>query len=160
MSPDLVRLSKFLSLVLRHEPQRIGITLDSNGWVAVDDLLAAAARAGNPISREQLERVVAENDKKRFAFSPDGTRIRASQGHSVEVDLGLPPAVPPERLFHGCSMARRRGSSAQSGRRDSGRRAASTSISRRTRRLPSRSASATASRSLELGTGERGSDAA
>jgi len=101
MSSDLVRLSKFLSLVLRHEPQRIGITLDANGWVAVDDLLAAAARAGTPISREQLDRVVAENDKKRFAFSPDGARIRASQGHSVEVDLGLPPVVPPERLFHG-----------------------------------------------------------
>ena len=101
MSADLVRLSKFLSLVLRHEPQRIGITLDDNGWVSVDDLLAAAERAGNPISREQLDRVVAENDKKRFAFSPDGARIRASQGHSVEVDLGLPPVVPPERLFHG-----------------------------------------------------------
>lgn len=101
MSSDLVRLSKFLSLVLRHEPERIGITLDSNGWVAVEELLAAAARAGNPIPRERLEEVVATNDKKRFAFSPDGSLIRASQGHSVEVDLGLPPAVPPERLFHG-----------------------------------------------------------
>ena len=101
MSPDLVHLSKFLSLVLRHEPERIGIALDANGWVAVDDLLAAAARTGKPISREQLDLVVATNDKKRFAFSPDGARIRASQGHSVEVDLGLPPVVPPERLFHG-----------------------------------------------------------
>jgi putative RNA 2'-phosphotransferase len=101
MSPDLVRLSKFLSLVLRHEPERIGINLDPEGWVAVEDLLAAAARAGKPISREQLDLVVATNDKKRFAFSPDGARIRASQGHSVEVDLGLPPVVPPERLFHG-----------------------------------------------------------
>lgn len=101
MSPDLVRLSKFLSLVLRHEPERIGIVLDPQGWVAVDDLLAAAARAGKPVSREQLEQVVATNDKKRFAFSPDGARIRASQGHSVEIDLGLPPVIPPERLFHG-----------------------------------------------------------
>ncbi len=101
MTPDLVRLSKFLSLVLRHEPERIGISLDSNGWVAVDDLIAAAARAGTPISRERLDLVVATNDKKRFAFSPDGTRIRASQGHSVEVELDLPPTVPPERLFHG-----------------------------------------------------------
>jgi putative RNA 2'-phosphotransferase len=101
MSPDLVRLSKFLSLVLRHEPERIGISLDPQGWVAVDDLLAAAARAGKPISREQLDLVVATNDKKRFALSPDGSRIRASQGHSVEVDLALPPVVPPERLFHG-----------------------------------------------------------
>jgi putative RNA 2'-phosphotransferase len=101
MTPDLARLSKFLSLVLRHEPEHIGITLDSNGWVGVDELLAAAARAGHPIDREQLDRVVATNDKKRFAFSPDGSRIRASQGHSMEVDLGLPPVVPPERLFHG-----------------------------------------------------------
>jgi putative RNA 2'-phosphotransferase len=101
MNPDLVRLSKFLSLVLRHEPERIGISLDPEGWVAVEDLLAAAARAGKPISREQLDLVVATNDMKRFAFSPDGVRIRASQGHSVEVDLGLPPVVPPERLFHG-----------------------------------------------------------
>ena len=98
---DLVRLSKFLSLVLRHEPERIGVTLDANGWVAVDELLAAAARAGNPITRERLDEVVATNDKKRFAFSPDGSLIRASQGHSVEVDLGLTPAVPPELLFHG-----------------------------------------------------------
>jgi putative RNA 2'-phosphotransferase len=65
MSPDLVRLSKFQSLVLRHEPERIGIAFDSNGWVAVDDLLAAAARAGTPISREQLDRVVGSTDKKR-----------------------------------------------------------------------------------------------
>ncbi|HBL29274.1 MAG TPA: RNA 2'-phosphotransferase [Acidobacteria bacterium] len=101
MAGDLVRLSKFLSLVLRHEPQRIGLSLDPQGWVAVDELLAAAAQAGTPLTREELERVVVTNDKKRFAFSPDGSRIRASQGHSVEVELGLPPTVPPERLFHG-----------------------------------------------------------
>lgn len=101
MDPKLVRLSKFLSLVLRHDPGTLGITLDSNGWVAVDELLSAAARAGKTITREQLDEVVATNDKKRFAFSPDGTRIRASQGHSVEVDLGLDPVEPPERLFHG-----------------------------------------------------------
>lgn len=101
MSADLVRLSKFLSLVLRHEPERLGLSLDAQGWVGVDEFLAAAARAGMSISREELEKVVATNDKKRFAFSPDGSRIRASQGHSVEVELGLPPAVPPDRLFHG-----------------------------------------------------------
>ena len=101
MDPQLVRLSKFLSLVLRHEPEKIGIILDSNGWVAVEDLLAAAARAGTPVSREELDQVVVTNDKKRFAFSPDGSRIRASQGHSVEIDLGLAPVVPPERLYHG-----------------------------------------------------------
>lgn len=101
MDPKLVRLSKFLSLVLRHDPGTIGITLDPNGWVPVDELLSAAARAGTSITREQLDEVVATNDKKRFAFSPDGTRIRASQGHSLEVDLGLDPVEPPERLFHG-----------------------------------------------------------
>lgn len=101
MDPRLVHLSKFLSLVLRHDPGTIGITLDPSGWVPVDELLSAAARSGKQITREQLDEVVATNDKKRFAFSPDGTLIRASQGHSVEVDLGLAPVEPPERLFHG-----------------------------------------------------------
>jgi putative RNA 2'-phosphotransferase len=101
MDPRLVRLSKFLSLVLRHDPGTIGITLDPNGWVPVDELLSAAARKGKSITREQLDEVVATNDKKRFAFSEDGTRIRASQGHSVEVDLALDPVEPPEHLFHG-----------------------------------------------------------
>lgn len=101
MDPSLVRLSKFLSLVLRHEPETIGLALDPNGWVAVDELLAAAAKAGTPIAPESLRQVVATNDKKRFAFSEDGLRIRASQGHSVEVDLDLPPSVPPDVLFHG-----------------------------------------------------------
>jgi putative RNA 2'-phosphotransferase len=101
MNQRLIAISKFLSLVLRHRPQEIGITLDVEGWVAVKDLLAASARHGRPISREQLDEVVATNDKKRFAFSPDGRRIRASQGHSVEVDLGLAPVEPPELLYHG-----------------------------------------------------------
>lgn len=96
MNPTLVRASKFLSLVLRHRPEHIGITLDPAGWVAVDELLAAARRTGFP-----LDRVVAENDKRRFAFSADGASIRASQGHSVGVDLGLAPRTPPDVLFHG-----------------------------------------------------------
>jgi putative RNA 2'-phosphotransferase len=98
---SLVRASKFLSLILRHRPEHIGITLDSAGWVAVDDLLAAARRSGFPLDRTTLDRVVAENDKRRFAFSADGARIRASQGHSVGVDLGLAPQAPPDVLFHG-----------------------------------------------------------
>src|SRR2546421_723555 len=101
MDPSLVRLSKFLSLVLRHEPEAIGISLDANGWVSVDELLAAAAKAGRPITLESLRQVVETNDKKRCAFSEDSRRIRASQGHSVEVDLDLPPTMPPEHLFHG-----------------------------------------------------------
>lgn len=101
MDPSLVRASKFLSLVLRHKPEHIGITLDAAGWVGVDELLAAAGRSGFALDRATLERVVADNDKRRFAFSEDGARIRASQGHSVAVELGLEPQAPPEVLFHG-----------------------------------------------------------
>lgn len=96
-----VRTSKFLSLVLRHDPARIGITLDSAGWVEVATLLAALAAHGHPLTRGQLERLVASSDKQRFALSPDGARIRANQGHSVSVDLQLPPRQPPARLYHG-----------------------------------------------------------
>ncbi len=101
MDPALVRTSKFLSTVLRHAPERVGLRLDEAGWARVDDLLAAADRAGVPLDRATLDRVVGENDKQRFAFSPDGLRIRASQGHSVRVELGLRPVEPPEVLFHG-----------------------------------------------------------
>ena len=105
MDPQLVRVSKFMSLVLRHDPGKIGLALDASGWAEVDDLLAGAARAGVRIDRETLERVVAENDKQRFAFNADHTRIRASQGHSVSVDLGLEPRIPPERLYHGTAAS-------------------------------------------------------
>ena len=94
-----VKVSKYLSKHLRHQPERIGLTLDEAGWVEIDVLMAAAAAHGFRFTREELDHVVAENDKKRFAV--DGTRIRASQGHSVEVDLGLPPATPPAYLYHG-----------------------------------------------------------
>ena len=100
-SKEKVRLSKFLSLVLRHEPGAIGLELDPQGWAPVDELLRLANAAGKRLTRPVLEEIVAENDKKRFAFSADGSRIRASQGHSVEVDLGLEPTVPPPVLFHG-----------------------------------------------------------
>jgi putative RNA 2'-phosphotransferase len=101
MDPTLVRASKFLSFVLRHAPERIGLTLDTAGWVEVDELVEAATRAGTPLDRATVERVVATGDKRRFALSGDGSRIRANQGHSVPVELGLPPVVPPETLFHG-----------------------------------------------------------
>jgi len=96
-----LRLSKFLSLILRHEPQKVGLTLDAAGWVGVDELLEALARHGRAVTRAALDEVVATSDKKRFAFSDDGLRIRASQGHSVEVDLGYAPATPPDVLYHG-----------------------------------------------------------
>lgn len=97
----LVELSKFLSWVLRHQPDAIGITLDPAGWTDVDALLAQARAHGRPLTRELLERIVAESPKQRFALSEDRGRIRASQGHSVEVELGYEPAMPPELLFHG-----------------------------------------------------------
>lgn len=101
MSFDVVRVSKFLSLVLRHDPSRAGLTLDENGWVDVDSLLEGCQQAGRIITRTQLERVVRENDKQRFSFSDDGLRIRANQGHSVEIDLALTPQSPPDVLYHG-----------------------------------------------------------
>ncbi|MFJ9612614.1 RNA 2'-phosphotransferase [Streptomyces noursei] len=94
-----VRISKYLAKHLRHEPERIGIALDAQGWVPVAALLDAAARHGFPFSRAELEAVVADNDKQRYTL--ENGRIRANQGHSVRVDLGLPPAVPPGFLFHG-----------------------------------------------------------
>lgn len=97
----LVKRSKFLSLVLRHNPDRLGLTLDPAGWVDVGTLLTALAAHGRPLSRAELDEVVAENDKQRFAFDDGGTRIRASQGHSIPVELGYTDAEPPARLFHG-----------------------------------------------------------
>ncbi|WP_017590772.1 RNA 2'-phosphotransferase [Nocardiopsis ganjiahuensis] len=98
---EIVRASKFLSLVLRHDPARAGITLDPHGWVGVDELLSGCRRAGRPLTPEELREIVHTNDKKRFALSPDGLRVRAQQGHSVRVDLSLEPVPPPDRLFHG-----------------------------------------------------------
>lgn len=100
-TPSLTITSKFLSLVLRHAPETIGLSLDSNGWASVDDLLRHANAKGQKITRELLEEIVASNDKKRFAFSEDGSRIRANQGHSVTVDLALTAIEPPPFLFHG-----------------------------------------------------------
>lgn len=94
-------LGRFLSLVLRHKPEAAFISLDPHGWARVEDLLEGCARAGHPLSREDLERIVRENDKQRYRFDETGERIRASQGHSVPVELELREAVPPERLYHG-----------------------------------------------------------
>ncbi|WP_030209280.1 RNA 2'-phosphotransferase [Streptomyces bikiniensis] len=99
-----VKVSKYLSKHLRHQPERIGLALDAQGWTEIDALLRAAAEHGFPISREELDHVVATNDKKRFAI--EGTRIRASQGHTVQVDLDLPAAEPPAYLYHGTVAGR------------------------------------------------------
>lgn len=95
------RTSKFVSLVLRHQPQLIGVTLDENGWTDVDTLLAGLAKHGVELTRDQLFAVARDSDKQRFALSADRTRIRANQGHSVAIELDLPDATPPARLYHG-----------------------------------------------------------
>lgn len=98
---EIIRTSKFLSLILRHDPARVGLNLDGAGWVGVTDLLEAVNRNGVSLTLAQLKHIAATNDKRRFEFSEDGQRIRASQGHSVEVDLQYEPQVPPELLYHG-----------------------------------------------------------
>ncbi|HEY1547557.1 MAG TPA: RNA 2'-phosphotransferase, partial [Kofleriaceae bacterium] len=93
--------SKLISLILRHEPEKFGVVLDRAGWTSVDALLAALATHGHPITRRDLDKIVVTSDKQRFALSPDGTRIRANQGHSIDVELELAPAEPPAVLYHG-----------------------------------------------------------
>ena len=101
MRRELVPQSRFLSRVLRHAPGSIGLDLDPEGWADVDALLAGANAHGVPLRRDALDEIVATNDKRRYALDADGRRIRAVQGHSIDVDLGLVPVEPPERLYHG-----------------------------------------------------------
>lgn len=108
MKKELIGVSKFLSLVLRHKPETLGLNMDSEGWVDIDELIReynVYQKSGKfglvPLAKDILDEVVATNDKKRFAYSADGWRIRASQGHSIEVDLKLVPKTPPEYLYHG-----------------------------------------------------------
>src|SRR5690606_13241541 len=105
MGTDARQVSKFLTLLLRHEPERIGIELDEAGWTDVDALLAALRAHGVALTRAELEHVVATSDKQRFSFSLDGTKIRANQGHSIPVELGLTALAPPEVLYHGTTSA-------------------------------------------------------
>lgn len=97
----LTQTSKFLSLVLRHDPGAIGITLDPQGWIDIDILLQAMANAGRPTTRAVLVALVNSPGKKRLVFDDSGQRIRAAQGHSIDVDLGYKPVVPPAALYHG-----------------------------------------------------------
>jgi putative RNA 2'-phosphotransferase len=97
MEKNVKSTSKFLSLVLRHKPEEIGLVLDENGWVSVDELIQKI----NDIDIDLLNEIVETNDKKRFAFNDDKTKIRASQGHSIEIDLDLGPSIPPDVLYHG-----------------------------------------------------------
>jgi putative RNA 2'-phosphotransferase len=103
MEKQIKHISKFLSLVLRHEPEHIGLTLDNEGWANVNELIEKINKKGLRLDLTLLQIVVDNNDKKRFAFNEDKTRIRASQGHTVEVDLNLQPQTPPEFLYHGAA---------------------------------------------------------
>ena len=94
-------ISKFLSLILRHKPEEIGLQLDENGWANVAELLEKSAQTGNKFTFEELAEVIATNDKKRFAFDENNAKIRASQGHSLQVDVGFEEKLPPEILYHG-----------------------------------------------------------
>jgi len=98
-------VSRRLSYVLRHAPDSVGVELDEAGWVRVDDLLEGLRRHGLALSGDQLAQVVSTSDKQRFAFDAAGERIRANQGHSVPVDLGLAGLTPPAVLFHGTVAA-------------------------------------------------------
>lgn len=97
------KISKLMSLVLRHKPESIGIKLDNNGWANVDELIVNINRMGYQIDFNLLNEIVETNDKQRFSFSEDKSRIRANQGHSVNVDVELEAATPPDILYHGTS---------------------------------------------------------
>lgn len=105
MTQDVVKVSKFLSLVLRHKPEHIGLVLDGEGWADIDDLMARARANGMPLTREIILQVVETSDKQRFALDAAVQRIRANQGHSIDVDLGLEAREPLPILFHGTSAA-------------------------------------------------------
>ncbi len=101
MRTVLIRTSKFLSLVLRHRPEVIGLALDEGGWASVEDFLELAKAAGHPLTMAHLREVVEKNDKRRFMFDATGARIRAVQGHSIPVSLGYESGTPPALLYHG-----------------------------------------------------------
>lgn len=93
-------ISKFISLILRHKPDVIGITLDEHGWARVDELIEGISKT-SPIDMSMLEKIVSEDEKQRYSFNEDKTRIRANQGHSIPVDVELEKRTPPDMLWHG-----------------------------------------------------------
>jgi putative RNA 2'-phosphotransferase len=101
---QLVKISKYLSLILRHQPEKIGLQLSEGGWVSVAELLSACKKNNFPLTLGELKTVVETSDKQRFSFDPTGTKIRANQGHSVAVDLQLNPGIPPQILYHGTGI--------------------------------------------------------
>ena len=101
MNQEIVKVSKFLSYVLRHKPDSIGLQLNAQGWASVDELIECARKQGKQLTRERIAQAVRDNDKQRFSLSEDGDRIRANQGHSVQIDLSLAAETPPDVLYHG-----------------------------------------------------------
>ena len=101
MSKSQSRLSRTLSLVLRHDPGVIGLILDGHGWARIDELLDCLNRKGKRVDRDLLEKIVAESDKQRFRISKDGKRLRANQGHSILIELNFEEKDPPQWLYHG-----------------------------------------------------------
>ena len=99
-NPDK-KVSKFLSFILRHKPETIGLTLDENGWASVPELLQKLEASGSHMTLAKLQEIVTSNDKQRFIFSEDFSHIRANQGHSIHIDLQLEPLQPPAILYHG-----------------------------------------------------------
>lgn len=97
---NLTKTSKFVSLILRHRPEAIGISLDEHGWAKVDELIEGISKR-QPFNREMLEEIVRTDSKQRYSFNEDKTLIRANQGHSIPVDVELPEMKPPKVLYHG-----------------------------------------------------------
>jgi len=106
MNKDLIKISKFLSLILRHKPEIINLKLDKNGWANIDELIEKTNNKETNIvlNYDLLEKIVSINDKKRFKIDPEGKRIRANQGHSLNVDIELKEIKPPDILFHGTAI--------------------------------------------------------
>ena len=103
MTPkELKARSKFLSYILRHKPETLDLTMDPQGWVAIDQIIVSSTQ---PVSHDQILEIARSNSKQRFAISADGQSIRANQGHSIPIDLGLPACEPPEILYHGTALA-------------------------------------------------------
>lgn len=94
-------MSRFLSLILRHKPETVGITLDEHGWADVDELINGINASGKHIDRGMLDEIVSTDNKQRYSYSEDGTLIRANQGHSIPVDVELEEKTPPDVLWHG-----------------------------------------------------------
>lgn len=102
MSTQTDEVSKFLSFVLRHKPEAIGLVLEVEGWADIASLIQCAIQSGRSLDNEVIRKVVESSDKKRFLISEDGLRIRAQHGHSTQnVSVTHDEKIPPPILFHG-----------------------------------------------------------